>query len=828
MEGFYPSTYGFENDTNGADPSYWDVSGAGVQILQHVGGHEKVLDLHQAAQNYKVTNHFGEIDNGTIEFYIRYVNIDFEANIRLLAENSTPLFMFGIDNDRFYYWDGSWNDLGIFALGNRWYHMRIDFECTTNNYQNLAQWKWHIIIDGFEYGDYSFASNLKPGKLEFGGWGHYPTYIDAVGYSWDPFYKIGDNIKGGLLVSFTSIVNPSWTRYSLDGLPNRTIWGNITIEMPSYGPHSIQIFAFNTTLYSSEIRYFTVDWTLTQVLPIFIDDSDINYNWFKKASENDWCSGSGTIVDPYIIEYVWIDGSGLLGYESCVTIQKSNVSFIIRNSIFNHRYIHLDNVKNGKIQQNDFPYPNGEVWLDDSSNNEILDNFFGGIGSKAISLYGSSYNKVARNILNGRSIEMGGGAYNHFSENVIENAIRGFFISGNYQNTTLWKNTINNCHEGIGLQMSSHLTISENIITNCDSDGIAIYSVTNCDFIDNYFANCTRGFVIGGGSVNNSLTLNKIRNKYTYGLICETGSENNTIYNNKFIGVPAYDNGANNVWNNSIIGNYWDDYKGYDLNGDFIGDNPYNIPGLAGSLDYLPIWNWTGNDNVEPKITVNLPQPFNISRYNPPSFNINIEEYSLEDVWYTLNNSLAKVFVIDNGTIDPSYWDTIGHGLIPLTFFAIDTSGNIGSVEVLIYKDILAPKITILGPHPDYWQIYLEDTYPSYWYSNPPTFLLYISEQTVRTWYTLDGGMHNVTFTGLEGTINQDIWTSTPNEWITITFYAEDLVGNIGSAEVMIHKLFDISQYYPIIILGVVGVSSVLISSIVLIRRRRRRKKRQK
>ena len=34
-------------------------------------------------------------------------------------------------------------------------------------------------------------------------------------------------------------------------------------------------------------------WNLTG-FPIYIDDSDPNYSWSKTASENDWCSGSGT------------------------------------------------------------------------------------------------------------------------------------------------------------------------------------------------------------------------------------------------------------------------------------------------------------------------------------------------------------------------------------------------------------------------------------------------------------------------------------------------------------------------------------------------------
>ena len=44
-----------------------------------------------------------------------------------------------------------------------------------------------------------------------------------------------------------------------------------------------------------------------QVNPIYIDDLDPNFSWNKTMSENTWCSGSGTYLDPYIIEDVIID-----------------------------------------------------------------------------------------------------------------------------------------------------------------------------------------------------------------------------------------------------------------------------------------------------------------------------------------------------------------------------------------------------------------------------------------------------------------------------------------------------------------------------------------
>ena len=45
-----------------------------------------------------------------------------------------------------------------------------------------------------------------------------------------------------------------------------------------------------------------------EIGPIKIDDDDPTKNWSVTASTYDWCSGSGLLSDPYIIENVTIDG----------------------------------------------------------------------------------------------------------------------------------------------------------------------------------------------------------------------------------------------------------------------------------------------------------------------------------------------------------------------------------------------------------------------------------------------------------------------------------------------------------------------------------------
>lgn len=55
--------------------------------------------------------------------------------------------------------------------------------------------------------------------------------------------------------------------------------------------------------------------------------------------------------------------------------------------------------------------------------------------------------------------------------------------------------------------------------------------------------------------------------------------------------MQSYDNGDTNQWYNPGLqeGNYWTDYNGPDLDGDGVGENPYQIEGNGGNEDLYPL-----------------------------------------------------------------------------------------------------------------------------------------------------------------------------------------------------------------------------------------------
>jgi parallel beta-helix repeat protein len=177
-------------------------------------------------------------------------------------------------------------------------------------------------------------------------------------------------------------------------------------------------------------------------------------------------------------------------------------------------------------------------------------------------------------------------------------------------NNTLSGNLMNYCGiflEGSLVEMASHSIDNTNLVNNkpvyyyTNQIGLGASSFTDAGQI--ILIDCNNSIISGlnlsngttgihlGYSNNNTLSGNIINNN-AYGILLDSNSKNNKIFLNNFTNneIDAEDNGLNNLWDNGVIGNYWDDYDGIDANDDGIGDTPYRISGTAGSQDNFPIW----------------------------------------------------------------------------------------------------------------------------------------------------------------------------------------------------------------------------------------------
>ncbi|KKK57754.1 hypothetical protein LCGC14_3051300, partial [marine sediment metagenome] len=93
---------------------------------------------------------------------------------------------------------GAYNPILDPILDNKWYHIKLDFETGVGVYKGLAADTFYITIDGIQYGPYPF-NNVAPhvDKIYFtcNSAAVYNYYVDAIDYSWDPYYSVGRNVN---------------------------------------------------------------------------------------------------------------------------------------------------------------------------------------------------------------------------------------------------------------------------------------------------------------------------------------------------------------------------------------------------------------------------------------------------------------------------------------------------------------------------------------------------------------------------------------------------------------------------------------------------------
>ena len=290
--GYFLSTYGFEGDEVGSNPDGWEItSGAGTgEVVSEMMGHSKVLDLHDTSSSLEIwgVQTWDQAQSyGTVEllFYMS----DFSKRVTFYCidtvSDTGPVSLL---------WRGDLSEWR-YAIGSTWYtytglpdpiagwnHLTIHFERTTGNYQGLSQNQWKAVLNHYAGSQKQLRYNYTPNQLRVASCSsqyNYHIYIDALGYSWDPNYSIGDDMNEGLLLSYDTPTTLEWQGYSLDGTSNKTIFGNTVITFPADGLHQIQVFG-NDSLgnsYKSQLRYFSIDSTLPYVSIL----SPLQYSYFS-------------------------------------------------------------------------------------------------------------------------------------------------------------------------------------------------------------------------------------------------------------------------------------------------------------------------------------------------------------------------------------------------------------------------------------------------------------------------------------------------------------------------------------------------------------------
>ena len=350
------------------------------------------------------------------------------------------------------------------------------------------------------------------------------------------------------------------------------------------------------------------------VSPIIING---NSGWETASSTYDWITGSGTWIDPYIIENVRIDG----GYsDSCILIRNSNVYFIIRNVTVYHSGagsqdagIVLNSVNKGTLTNNSFSDNYNGVYIVYGNNNTLSENIVSNNIKNGIYLDSSNNNTVSGNTANingDYGIRLASSFNNTVSGNTANNNGQfGIYLVYGHNNTISGNTANNNTYYGIHLWGYDNNIVSGNTANNNGYYGIYLLYSDNNVVLRNDAHNSRAGITLAE-SIENEILGKICSNNWEWGILVHSDSALNIISKNNFTNNyrHAKDDGYGNQWDNGSIGNYWDNYTGVDTDDDGIGESPYTyIFGSVGSQDNYPIWR--DSDDIAPQITINIPNP---------------------------------------------------------------------------------------------------------------------------------------------------------------------------------------------------------------------------
>ena len=268
---------------------------------------------------------------------------------------------------------------------------------------------------------------------------------------------------------------------------------------------------------------------------IIIDDADPNYNWSKTAAENDWCSGAGTIEDPYIIENVYIDGGGLIAETpgkqhsgNCLSIYRSTVYFIVRGCYFTragsdefNSGIYLAYSENGILYNNTITNNHNNIFVNDLSHNTTV-------------LY---------NVMSHNEIYAGKACVVQFSDdclltrNLLANGYTGFQLI-NSKNVELRQNLLNSSLYGVPVSVGINLIfMNDSRITYNVFAGD--YTGTNFEVLQSTSSgNIIENNTISGSIPNLGVPTPHISSDYT-SLISLANSHSNTVAHN-IAYIPGY------------------------------------------------------------------------------------------------------------------------------------------------------------------------------------------------------------------------------------------------------------------------------------------------
>ena len=167
-----------------------------IDYIEKLGNYDNVIEIFDnnsvgsASIDIAIAS---KIRNGWFEFFIKTTNTSKGFWLNSSSFRIVNGFSLSIASDSFYYFNGS-SYVKIADIENdKWYQIKIDFECSNNNYSGLDINQWKISINGTEYGNYDFWNDiffvnyieLFTSQLD----SDWNVCITGLHFSWDSDFK---------------------------------------------------------------------------------------------------------------------------------------------------------------------------------------------------------------------------------------------------------------------------------------------------------------------------------------------------------------------------------------------------------------------------------------------------------------------------------------------------------------------------------------------------------------------------------------------------------------------------------------------------------------
>jgi hypothetical protein len=277
---YYKASHMFEDSVVGGDPIGWtneEPGGNDIEVIYEYQGHKKPARLFNDGQSDEDTQMLKYIEDrteGEVEFHFAVDAIApkglWESGFALsdgsqLNSNFGPSLGIGNGDGLYYlYYEG--NSLFIEKICNidlnSWYHIRISFDCVKDTFSV-------VINNELELTDLKFTRPQI--KLNYFRFGVFPRiqntmYVDAIGFSWDPNYVMGENLREHIELNIIPEQEFILQLYTIDGQASKQFSGNsVLIPIPEEdGSHTINVKGYITFWNIISVdRIFSIRYPLT-------------------------------------------------------------------------------------------------------------------------------------------------------------------------------------------------------------------------------------------------------------------------------------------------------------------------------------------------------------------------------------------------------------------------------------------------------------------------------------------------------------------------------------------------------------------------------------